>query len=280
MIHETIPMKTKNSSKDAKLTTYIIDHSNEIGIEKRPVIIVCPGGGYEFVSDREGEMVALKLNSFGYHAVILRYSVAPDTFYPTALTELASVVSLLHEKAEEWHIDAERILVQGFSAGGHLAASYGMFWKETFLAEEIGMSAEEAEKKLKPAGLILSYPVITSGEFAHRSSFEKLLGDRYDELADKMSLEKQVNENTPPTFLWHTYTDDCVPVQNSLLLINAYLEKKIPIEFHMYPSGGHGLGLATKYTANPGGYGIQKDSESWMELLRIWLETNYTIELL
>lgn len=280
MIHEIIPMKTKNSSKDAKLTTYFIDHSDEIGIVKRPVIVICPGGGYEYVSDREGEMVALKLNSFGYHAVVLRYSVAPDAVFPTALTELAEVVSLLHEKAEEWHIDTEQILIQGSSAGGHLAASYCSFWKEAFMAEAVGMSEKEAAKKLKPAGLILSYPVITSGEFAHRSSFEKLLGDRYDELVDKMSLEKQINENTPPVFLWHTFTDDCVPVQNSLLLINACLEKKIPVEFHMYPDGGHGLGLATKYTANPGGYGVQKDCESWIELLRIWLETNYPIEII
>lgn len=274
MIYEVIPMKTEKSSSKAKLTTYLIEHSEEIGIVKRPVVVVCPGGGYEFVSDREAEMVALKLNSFGYHAVILRYSVAPDAEYPTALTELASVFALLRKNAEEWHIDTDKILVQGFSAGGHLAASYGMFWSEPFLAEAVGVPTE----MLKPNGMILCYPVITSGEFAHRSSFEKLLGDRYDELVDKMSLETQVNENTPPAFLWHTFTDDCVPVQNSLLLIDALLKKKIPTEFHMYPYGGHGLGLSNKLTANPGGYGIQPDCESWMKLLKVWLENNYPIE--
>ncbi len=276
MIHKIIPMETKNSSKNAKLTTYILDHSEEIGIVKRPAIVVCPGGGYEFLSDREAEMVALQLNSFGYHAVVLRYSVAPDAVYPTALIELANAVSLLRKNAEEWHIDTERILVQGFSAGGHLAASYGMFWSEKFIAEELCVPSQE----LRPNGMILCYPVITSGEYAHRSSFEKLLGDRYDELVEKMSLETQVNENTPQTFLWHTYTDDCVPVQNSLLLIEAMLQKKIPVEFHMYPSGGHGLGLANKTTANPGGYGVQKNCESWMGLLKIWLEDNYPIELI
>ncbi len=276
MIHKIIPMETKNSSKNAKLITYILDHSEEIGIVKRPAIVVCPGGGYEFLSDREAEMVALQLNSFGYHAVVLRYSVAPDAVYPTALIELANAVSLLRKNAEEWHIDTERVLVQGFSAGGHLAASYGMFWSEKFIAEELCVPSQE----LRPNGMILCYPVITSGEYAHRSSFEKLLGDRYDELVEKMSLETQVNENTPQTFLWHTYTDDCVPVQNSLLLIEAMLQKKIPVEFHMYPSGGHGLGLANKTTANPGGYGIQKNCESWMGLLKIWLEDNYPIELI
>lgn len=276
MIHEVIPMKTKNSSEDARLTTYIIDHSEEIGINKRPAVVVCPGGGYGFVSDREAEMIALNLNSFGYHAVVLRYSVAPKAAYPTALTELASVVALLRQKAEEWHIDTTQILVQGFSAGGHLAASYGMFWREDFLAEEIGVPVE----MLKPDGMILCYPVITSGEFAHRDSFKNLLGERYEELVEKMSLETQVSENTPQTFLWHTFTDDCVPVQNSLLLIDAMVKKKIPVEFHMYPDGGHGLGLANKYTANPGGYGIQEDCASWMPLLKIWLETNYPVELI
>ena len=274
MIYEIIPMKMKNSSAKAKVTTYLIEHSEEIGIEKRPVVVVCPGGGYEFTSDREAEMIALKLNSFGYHAVVLRYSVAPDAQYPTALTELASVVAMLRKNAEEWQIDTEQILVQGFSAGGHLAASYGMFWSEPFLAEEVGVPAE----MLKPNGMILSYPVITSGEFAHRSSFEKLLGDRYDELVEKMSLENQVNENTPQAFIWHTFTDDCVPVQNSLLLIDALVKHNIPVEFHMYPSGGHGLGLANKYTANPGGYGIKDDCASWTELLKIWLENNYPVK--
>lgn len=276
MIYEVIPCKTKNSSSRAKITTYLIEHSEEIGIVKRPVVVVCPGGGYEFVSDREAEMMALKLNSFGYHAVVLRYSISPDAVYPTALTELASVVAMLRQNAEKWGIDTDRILVQGFSAGGHLAASYGMFWSEPFLAEELGVSTE----MLKPNGMILCYPVITSGEFAHRSSFEKLLGDRYEELVDKMSLETQVNANTPQTFLWHTYTDDCVPVQNSLLLIDALLKQNIPVEFHMYTSGGHGLGLANKYTANPGGYGIKDDCESWTELLKIWLEHNYPVEVI
>lgn len=276
MIHQIIPMKTKTSSEKAKLTTYIIDHSEEIGIVKRPAVVVCPGGGYEFLSDREAEMIALTLNSFGYHAVVLRYSVAPDAVYPTALVELASVVAMLREKEKEWHIDTDKILVQGFSAGGHVAASYGMFWSEKFLSEEVGVSTQ----MLKPNGMILCYPVITSGEYAHRSSFEKLLGEQYDKLVDKMSLETQVNENTPPAFLWHTYTDDCVPVQNSLLLIEEMLKRQIPVEFHMYPSGGHGLGLANKLTANPGGYGVQKNCEGWIESLRKWLEDQYPIELI
>lgn len=276
MIHQIIPMKTKTSSEKAKLTTYIIDYSEEIGIVKRPAVVVCPGGGYEFLSDREAEMIALTLNSFGYHAVVLRYSVAPDAVYPTALVELASAVAMLREKEKEWHIDTDKILVQGFSAGGHVAASYGMFWSEKFLSEEVGVSTQ----MLKPNGMILCYPVITSGEYAHRSSFEKLLGEQYDKLVDKMSLETQVNENTPPAFLWHTYTDDCVPVQNSLLLIGEMLKRQIPVEFHMYPSGGHGLGLANKLTANPGGYGVQKNCEGWIESLRKWLEDQYPIELI
>lgn len=98
---------------------------------------------------------------------------------------------------EEFHIDADRMVVQGASAGGHLAASYGVFWKKkTFLAEMLHTTPE----MLKPNGMILSYPVITSGPKAHRGSFENLLGDRYDVLVDEMSLENQVDADTPARF--------------------------------------------------------------------------------
>ena len=152
----------------------------------RPVIVICPGGGYEWVSEREAEPIALKFVGAGYHAVVLHYSVAPAAHYPTALRQLAWTVAHLREHAAEYHIDPNKVVVAGFSAGGHLAASYGVFWKKkTFLAEELGVDAEQ----LRPNGLLLSYPVITSGPKAHRGSFTNLLGDRYDELVDEISRE-------------------------------------------------------------------------------------------
>ncbi len=268
MIHEVINIQVEGSQPDTKLYTYLLDNSSEInpgGV--RPVVVICPGGGYAMTSDREAEALAIQFMSMGYHAAVLRYSCAPAV-YPTALLELASVISLLRNNAEKWHINKDKIIVQGSSAGGHLAAGYGVFWKEDFLADTVHTIPEQ----LRPNGLILNYPVITSGPYAHRDSFHNLLGDRYEELVEKMSLEKQVTEDTPKTFIWHTFPDDCVPAENSLLFVMALKEKNIPTEFHLYPVGGHGLGLATKETACPNGYGVQEECQSWIPLVETWLK--------
>lgn len=125
---------------------------------------------------------------------------------------------------------------------------------------------------LKPNGLMLSYPVITSGPKAHRDSIMNLLGDQYDELAEEMSLENQVDENTPPTFLWHTAEDTCVPVENSILFFSALHAHDIPVELHVYPHGAHGLALASELTANPAGIGIQKECQTWVGLAKTWMK--------
>ncbi len=270
MICEKIKLNQKGSTDKAYATTYILDYSEEIGINKRPVIVICPGGGYAFVSDREAEMMAVSYNAMGYHAVVVRYSVAPAV-YPTALLELGSVIAMLHEKAEEWRIDTDKIIITGSSAGGHLTASYGMFWNRGMIADKLGVDSSV----LKPAGMILNYPVITSGEYAHRGSFENLLHGFYDEMVDEMSLENQVNEDTPKAFVWHTFEDDAVPVQNSLLLASAMKEKNIPVELHIYAKGGHGLGLANELTACPNGYGVEPICESWLSLVKTWLKENF-----
>lgn len=270
MIHLTYQIQVMGSLPDTKLVTYIQEYSPDMKIDKRPLILLCPGGGYGRTSDREAESMALQFMAMGYHAAILRYSCAPAQ-YPTALLELASCVALLRGNASEWHIDPEKIIVQGCSAGGHLAASYGMFWNEDFIFEELGMEGPDHEF-LRPNGMILCYPVITSGEFAHRGSFENLLGEREESLGEKMSLERQVNQNTPPTFIWHTFEDESVPVENSLLLVSALRKEKIPTEFHMYPRGGHGLALATALTETSDGRCIQEECSSWIELVKTWLE--------
>ena len=177
---------------------------------------------------------------------------------------------MLRENADKWNIDTEKIVVQGSSAGGHLAASLGVFWNKPFVAEALEMDAE----KFWPNGLMLSYPVITSGEFAHTGSFECLLGEDYNELDKRkeQSLEFQVSRDTPPTFLWHTVTDDCVPVENSLLFFNALRKLEIPVEMHLYPVGGHGLSLANEETSYEDGGCVQKECQSWMELACKWMQ--------
>ncbi|WP_053362849.1 alpha/beta hydrolase [Bacillus sp. FJAT-27251] len=266
MIHEVIDITTDNSQ--AKLYTYFLSNSPQMDSErKRPAVIICPGGGYEFTSDREAEPIAIKLNAMGIHACVLRYSTAPAVF-PTSLMELASAVALVRENAEKWNVDNKKIIAAGFSAGGHLAASLGVFWNEGFLSEKLGVPADV----IKPNGLLLSYPVITSGEHAHRGSFDALVGKEDLQLLEKVSLEKQVSKDTPPTFLWHTFTDEPVPVENSFLFANALLKQKISLEMHIYPRGAHGLALGTEETRGKNNdRSVQPEVASWIEMAGRWV---------
>lgn len=267
MIYKEYPIHVEGSTGKTKLVTYLISHSEEIDIQNRPLIIVCPGGGYSFLSEREGEILALQWTACGYHAAVLYYSVETAK-YPTALLELAAAVKMIKENAGEWHVAPDKIIVEGSSAGGHLAASYGMFWSRPFLMEKTGASLE----MLRPAGMILNYPVITSGEYAHEDSFRYLLGERYEELKDELSLECQVSADTPPAFIWHTNEDGLVPAENSLLLALAMRKHDIPVELHLYTAGGHGLSLADERTIGAGGYGVEKECQSWMMLASEWIK--------
>ena len=274
MINETISMQMPGSLPESRLITYIQDTYPEVDIPSRPLVLICPGGAYAYTSPREGEAFAMQFLSMGFHAAVLKYSCAPAV-YPTALTELASAIKLIREKADEWHVD--KVIVLGCSAGGHLAASMGVFWQEAFLAEAVGLKAEENEI-LRPDGMILCYPVITSGEFAHRGSMDNLLGaDRCMDATwlEKMSLEKHVTEKVPKAFIWHTFTDGSVPVENSLMFVSALRKAGVNTEFHMYPVGGHGLGLANRLTQNPGGTAIQEECTSWITLVKTWLEKQF-----
>ena len=270
MIYKKAEIRIKGYEEKACLYMYILDNSVEIDIRrKRPVVIICPGGSYAATSDREAEPVAFQYLAKGYHAAILRYSVEPSR-YPLALLQLAQTVKYLRENAEKYHIDPDRIVLQGFSAGGHLSASLGVFWKESFIAEKLETVAE----MVKPNGMILSYPVITSGEFAHVESFKNLLGEAINDPVKrrKQSLEYQVSEDTPPVFLWHTVTDELVPVENSLKFFEALHRCKVSVEMHLYPAGKHGLSLANEETRSQDGSCVQEECQSWMELACRWLK--------
>lgn len=267
MKYEKIDIKNKDSMDYAALYLYLLDDSPEIAIRERPMIVICPGGGYEFLSDREAEIVAMQYLAMGYHAAVLRYSVAPAR-YPTALLELGKAVATIREQAKEWHVSTDKIVISGFSAGGHLAANYGMFWNRTFLSEALEVNSDE----LTPNGLILCYPVITSGEYAHEGSFRSLLGDDYEEKKKELSLEFCVGEQVPRTFVWHTCEDGCVPVQNSLLLVNALVEHHIPTEFHLFEQGDHGMSIANRLTGSTEGSWTERAVAVWPQLVHAWME--------
>ena len=152
MIHQTIDITVPGYQGTAELTTYFQDYSEELDCStKRPAVVICPGGAYRFCSDREAEPIAIHLLQMGYHAAVLRYSCCPHR-YPEALLQLAGAFLFLSSHAEEYHIDSEKIAVCGFSAGGHLAASYGVFWNKSFVTETWNTSPE----KLRPAGMLLT----------------------------------------------------------------------------------------------------------------------------
>lgn len=233
---------------------------------KRPAVLVLPGGGYSFTSQREATPIALEFAAAGIPSFLLHYSVAPQVEFPTELVQAYAALRLIREHAAEWNLDPDRIYVCGFSAGGHLAASTGVFWNRDWV-HALGFAGEAH----KPNGMILSYPVITGGEFAHRGSFQSLLGSQYsDELVELNSLEKQVSDETPPCFIWHTWEDAGVPVQNTLLFCNALAAHRIPFEMHVYPQGAHGLSLSNELVCEADR--IFPKVQTWMPFAKEWIK--------
>lgn len=251
----------------ATLTTYMLDTINEVNENiKRPVVIICPGGGYERTSNREAEPIAMQMNAMGYHACVLRYTCKTAVF-PVALYQLARSVALVRENAAKWHVDTDKVFVMGFSAGGHLACSLGCFWNN----KEIMKGLDIDNQMYRPDAMILSYPVISSGEFAHEGSFKNLLGDAYgdESLMRQVSLEYQVSKDTPKAFIWHTYEDNAVPVENSLLFAMALKKEKIPFALHIYEHGHHGLSLGNEEVGT-----VEEEIQGWTKNLKKWVERN------
>lgn len=274
MIHETknieidyAALGLSHDETSAIYTTYLHDtYPTDQNIIPRPLIVVCPGGGYHHHSKREGEPIALKMLSLGYNAVILRYSLMPNEF-PCALYELATLVAYARKNAAEWNIDPGKIVLAGFSAGAHLCASLGTMWTNQELFAPLGLTPEE----IRPNKMLLGYPVITSGEFAHQMSFVRLLGSRYETERDSQSLELLVSKDTPECFLWHTCIDDSVPLENTLLFANALRRAGILFELHVFPFGSHGMALATEETNDKAGTKVFPECAVWPELFATWL---------
>lgn len=234
--------------------------------KKHPVIILCPGGGYTGLSPREADVIGLQFMAKGYHAAVLTYTCAPAARFPVALYQLAGAVATLRQNADELRIDENTIIVSGFSAGGHLAASLGVFWNNGEIMKDCPWSAEQRKPNLE----ILGYPVISSGDLAHKGSFKALLGDKFDEdeAMTLVSLEKQVNADTPATFLWHTWHDVTVPPENSMLYASALRKNNVPLELHIYEEGPHGIATGNHLTNDV----MYPAGEGWVELAHLFVK--------
>ena len=222
-------------------------------------VIVFPGGGYGMKADHEGPVIGEWLQSVGITAFVVDYRVAPYK-HPAEISDAIRAVRWVRYYADNYGIDKDKIAVMGFSAGGHLAGSVSVHYDKKMYEPTDRIDKEDA----KPNASILCYSVIDMGTYRHDGSRQNLLGSPSPErMNDLMSLHQQVNENTPEAFLWHTSTDQAVPVMNSMLYAEALAKECIPFELHIYPIGGHGLGLAP---AMPYVAKWQEDLKAWLKL--------------
>ncbi len=224
------------------LTVYARGYSEEMGVKARPAMLIIPGGGYNMVSEREGEPVALRFLNEGYAAFLLQYSVR--TPYPAPLIEAGMAMAYIRKNARSYSVDPAHVAAVGFSAGGHLAGMLATLFGEACLKEALGKDAE----KVRPDAVILSYPVISTLEgITHEETAENISGGDKT-LRGALSLDQRVKADCPPAFIWHTAEDDCVPVVNALLYAGACGKAGVPFELHIFEKGRHGLSVADRDT--------------------------------
>lgn len=240
----------------------------------RPAVIVCPGGSYRYHAPREAEPIAVFYHNAGFNAFLLRYSVADKASDYAPLIEAAMTIKHIRENAEKYGVDPKKIVICGFSAGGHLAGSAGILWNIPEVRDAIGVTDGSAPEGInRPDGIILCYAVITAGEYTHRKSIYNIAGrEDYDEHdVERFSLELHVDENTPPMFIWHTLGDKGVHIKNPLQLIDAYVEKGVSFEAHIFPKGPHGMALcdATTFDGKPDL--LSEHVGKWTELSIEWI---------
>ena len=233
-------VETKLNNGKALLTSYILNDSPEFkNITTRPAVLIFPGGGYHFVSDREAEPVAMSFLAEGYNAFVLRYSVGEGEEFSSVFREAEEAIALIHQNADEWNVDKDKIAVIGFSAGGHLAASLATMGT------------------IRPDALILGYPcILSSNKLAFPIS----------------SVEAEVDSSTPQTFLFSTFEDELVPIEHTLQFMQALNDHQIPFESHIFQHGKHGLSLAKSHLSAGIEENVNEDVAKWFDLSVNWLK--------
>jgi acetyl esterase/lipase len=245
------------------LKVFLADNNNS----KNAAVIICPGGGYALLShEKEGDKIAQWFQSIGVSAFVLKYRLPSDAIMKDKnigpLQDAQEAMRVLRRNAEKWHLDAGKIGVVGFSAGGHLASTLSTHYNDNVYESADNISA-------RPDFSILIYPVISmENGITHNGSKESLLGKNSgSELVAKYSNEKQINEATPKAFLVHATDDKAVPVENSINYYLALKQNKVPAEMHLYENGGHGFGL-----------GVNGTNKDWSKACEKWLAANGLIQ--
>ena len=239
MLYEKIHLKDYYDLENDPTIEIMIPYNNDqVYREKAKTIVVVPGGGYGFVSVREGDPVAYKYLSEGFNAVVLKYTVHKS--YPTPMHELACAIDYLRNNCDKYYIDKDKISLIGFSAGGHLVSSYGYLYKHEDFISKTKMNP----KNIKPNCIVSSYPVITMGEYTHMGT-KDIITTNDPKLIELLSVENNIDNNYPPTFVWTTAEDTCVPYINSILFVEALIEAGVKHELFLYPALDHGLSVIT-----------------------------------
>lgn len=230
------------------LTPYISDATNNAAprqSEGPAAMIICPGGGYTKLAPHEGNDYALWLNQHGITCFVLKYRLGTNGYGPAAvLADGSRAVRWVRAHAPEYGIDAHRVGLMGSSAGGHVTSTVITHFDS---GDTNAMDPVERQSS-RPDVAILCYPVITmSEEFAHKGSRKYLLGTNPPpEVVARFSAESQVKSNTPPCFIWQTFEDRTVSVENSLMFAEALRKAGAPFDLHIYQQGKHGQGLGDK----------------------------------
>ena len=260
----SIPLSIKNNIQEQSISTDIVRIGKvqvpqiEVYLPNKKgatgqAVIICPGGGYSILAyDWEGSDIAKLFNAHGIAAFVLKYRL-PDSLSSTApdqvpLLDAKQAMRIVRSRAGEWNINPDKIGIMGFSAGGHLASTLSTHFDET----------------TKPNFSILIYPVISMDKnIAHMGSRNNLIGKHpSDEMIKLYSNELQITPKTPPTFILHATDDNGVPVENSLYYYQGLKKNGVPAEMHIYPTGGHGFGLALGKGA----------LASWPSLMIAWMK--------
>lgn len=294
MIHESIQLYP--GQEEVSLVTYIQNSQRLVfDKDKKPAVIICPGGAYLYLSDREAEPVALAFAKMGYQAFILNYSVYGhvgeemeedhSSKFPAPMQDIARAMEIICQNSEKWHIKDSEIGLIGFSAGGHNVASYGNKWR----SEEINQGISIPVGKLRPAFNVLAYPVTNYWSlYESYLPLENLSEDRQktayafamasfgrtevdEALLKKWSPALTVNEDTPATFLWTTREDEVVPASQTLEMMAALDRGNIPYEGHIFSKGPHGLSLAEETTAVRPNQ-VNPEAGAWLPMLQSWLK--------
>ncbi len=247
-----------NQQKDIPtLTPYVPDKPKGVAM------LLIPGGSYSGIYEGQAEPFALWLNEQGITAFILRYRLGSAGYrYPSQLQDAVKAMRYIRGHSAKWKIDAKRIAVMGFSAGGHLVSSLLTNPQDG----DIESTDENSQISSRPDLAILCYPVISMITKPHKNSRKNLIGESpSDELIRKTSSELQVKTGLPPCFVWHTNEDKLVPPDHSLLFATALHKFAVPCELHLYQQGDHGTGLIG--TEHP-----------WFDDLFFWLRAQEFID--